>query len=91
MEVVGSIATVISLAQGVCEGVKIAKTLYQAPKELAALQVGCGDIAKPYRTKYVFHRINLRVLQTWYERSTIYARKNLLGLLQRRFQRHNLQ
>ena len=46
MDVVGSITTVITLAQVVVEGIKIAKTLYQAPEELAALQVGCGDISK---------------------------------------------
>ncbi|KAN0102667.1 hypothetical protein V8E51_010980 [Hyaloscypha variabilis] len=38
MDVVGSITTVITLAQVVVEGIKIAKTLYQAPEELAALQ-----------------------------------------------------
>src|SRR5271163_1145189 len=93
MDVVGSIASVVTLAQVVVEAVKIAKTLYQAPEELAALQVGCRDIAKssPSELSICLHRINLRISQTWYGRSTIYTRKNLLGLLRLRFQGHNLQ
>ncbi|KAG4441393.1 hypothetical protein IFR05_003150 [Cadophora sp. M221] len=38
MEVVGVVASVVTLAQLVIEGVKLAKTLYAAPDDLAALQ-----------------------------------------------------
>jgi hypothetical protein len=39
-DIVGLVASVITLAHVVIEGVKIAKTLYHAPEELQALQVG---------------------------------------------------
>ena len=39
MDVVGLVASVITLTQVVIEAVKLAKTLYKAPEDLAALQV----------------------------------------------------
>jgi hypothetical protein len=39
MDIVGLVASVITLTQVVIEGVKLAKTLYKAPEDLAALQV----------------------------------------------------
>jgi hypothetical protein len=43
MEVVGVDASVVTLTQLVIEGVKLAKTLYTAPDDLAALQVSGAD------------------------------------------------
>lgn len=39
MDVVGLVTSIIALTQVVVEGVKLAKTLYKAPDDLAALQV----------------------------------------------------
>jgi hypothetical protein len=39
MDVVGLVASVVTLTQVVIEGVKLAKTLYKAPEDLEALQV----------------------------------------------------
>lgn len=38
-EIIGLVASLITLAQVAVAGVKVAKTLYQAPDELATLQV----------------------------------------------------
>ena len=43
MEVKGVVASVVTLTQLVIEGVKLAKTLYAAPDDLAALQVSGAD------------------------------------------------
>jgi hypothetical protein len=39
MDIVGLVASIIQLTLVVVEGVKLAKTLYKAPDDLAALQV----------------------------------------------------
>lgn len=43
MEVVGVVASVVTLTQLVIDWVRLAKTLYAAPDDLAALQVSMAD------------------------------------------------
>ncbi len=47
MDAVGLIASIITLRQIAVKGVELAKTLYHAPEELAALQVGQAPLPHP--------------------------------------------
>ena len=51
MDVVGLVASVITLAQLVGEGITLAKTLYHAPDELTALQV------RHFKIRLLKHRL----------------------------------